>query len=177
MTNEQDRLDRHHRVCRAVQSSIWGRAVASAGWEWDSYPHYLNDAVRDEARVILWHATTGRMISKVLPEQFLDQEILRVISGADGDVSDRIEVSNTKQQDADVDLLDYPIEHLDVSDGVRRALRKSLIRTIGELIEHREQDLLQIKGLGPAAIAELNEKLAEYDLTLTCDKCGHCKRG
>ena len=88
MSKEQDRLDRHHQVCRVAQSSIWGRAVASAGWEWDSYPHYLNDAVRDEARVILWHATTGRMITKVLPEQFIDQEMLRVICGADCDYNE-----------------------------------------------------------------------------------------
>ena len=90
MSKEQDRLDRHHRVCRAAQSSIWGRAVASAGWEWDSFPYYSfekGDKV-DRARVILWHATTGRMITKVLPEQFIDQEMLRVICGADCDYNE-----------------------------------------------------------------------------------------
>jgi hypothetical protein len=88
MSKEQDRLDRHHRVCRAAESSIWGRAVASAGWEWDSFPYYSfqkGDNV-DRARVILWHATTGRMISTLLEERFLDQEILRTIAGVDADI-------------------------------------------------------------------------------------------
>ena len=86
MNKEQERLDRHHRICRGAQGSIWGRAIASAGWEWDSYPYYAEDLARDEARVILWHATTGRMIYTLLDENFLDQEILRTIAGVGGDI-------------------------------------------------------------------------------------------
>ena len=83
MSKEQERLDRHHKACREAEHSIWGRAIASAGWEWDSFPYYSHqkgDKV-ERCRVILWHATTGRMIYTVLAEDFLGQELLHAILG------------------------------------------------------------------------------------------------
>ena len=83
---EQQRLDQHHRTCREAQHTIWGRAIASAGWEWDSYPIYKlvkeYDNEDEECHVILWHATTGRMIDTVVVENcFLGQRLLDVICG------------------------------------------------------------------------------------------------
>jgi hypothetical protein len=76
-----DRYDLHDRHARQAETSFVGRALASAGWEWDTTPHY-GDAKNSETlrcTVIIWHATTGQVIKRIVAEESMDYEILDLI--------------------------------------------------------------------------------------------------
>jgi hypothetical protein len=77
-----DRYDRHHRAIRESMESVHGRALASAGWEIDTMPIYGDEGTRDLCQVIAWHATTGRMISAQVVEQWIALELVDMIAGA-----------------------------------------------------------------------------------------------
>ena len=80
-TSITDRYDLHDRHARQAETSFVGRALACAGWEWDTTPHY-GDAQNGEAlrcTVIVWHATTGQIIKRIVHEEGMDYEILDLI--------------------------------------------------------------------------------------------------
>lgn len=58
------------------------------------------------------------------------------------------------------------IDALDLSNRVRHCLMQSNIRTVGALLELTEHDLLGLTNFGESALAELNAKLAIWNLKL-----------
>jgi DNA-directed RNA polymerase subunit alpha len=58
------------------------------------------------------------------------------------------------------------IEDLDLSSRTVSALEKANIRTVGGLARKREEDLLEIDGLGPKAIQEIKRALANFGIVL-----------
>ncbi len=77
-----DRYDEHHKAITSSSESVWGRALAAAGWEWDTIPIYGNDNERACCQVVAWHATTGRMIHARVVEEWMALELLDIIAGA-----------------------------------------------------------------------------------------------
>ena len=63
-------------------------------------------------------------------------------------------------------VLNAPIEDLDLSERARNPLRRSRIDTIGDLIGKTEDDLLYITNFGEVSLAEVKAKLAELELSL-----------
>lgn len=66
------------------------------------------------------------------------------------------------------------VTDLDLSVRSRLALRHLSIRTLGELANRTESDLLSWKNIGTRSIDEIKEKLAEFNLTLrSAESTGH----
>jgi DNA-directed RNA polymerase subunit alpha len=68
--------------------------------------------------------------------------------------------------DAASDALKTRIEELELSSRTVSALEKANIRTVGGLARKKEDDLLEIEGLGPKAIQEIKRALANFGITL-----------
>jgi len=58
------------------------------------------------------------------------------------------------------------IEDLDLSSRTVSALEKANIRTVGGLARKKEQDLLEVEGLGPKAIQEIKRALGGFGIVL-----------
>lgn len=58
------------------------------------------------------------------------------------------------------------IEDLELSSRTVSALEKANIRTVGGLARKKEQDLVDIEGLGPKAIQEIKRALANFGIVL-----------
>jgi DNA-directed RNA polymerase subunit alpha len=58
------------------------------------------------------------------------------------------------------------IEELELSSRTVSALEKANIRTVGGLARKKEQDLMEVEGLGPKSIQEIKRALANYGIVL-----------
>lgn len=63
-------------------------------------------------------------------------------------------------------ILNTPVEELELSVRASNCLNSSKIKTIGELIKMREEELMQMKNFGKKSADELKEKLKQYGLWL-----------
>lgn len=64
------------------------------------------------------------------------------------------------------EVLKTRIEDLELSSRTVSALEKEGIRTVGGLARKREQDLVEIEGLGPKSIQEIKRALANFGIIL-----------
>jgi len=62
--------------------------------------------------------------------------------------------------------LSMPVEFLGLSTRGRKCMERLNINTVGELIEHTEEDLLSTPNFGRTSIAEIKSKLSELGLAL-----------
>ncbi len=63
-------------------------------------------------------------------------------------------------------LLNMPIEDLDLSVRSRHCLDSENIRTVGELVQRSEAELLKVRNFGKTSLTEIQKKLQGMDLTL-----------
>src|SRR5206468_3482777 len=63
-------------------------------------------------------------------------------------------------------LLAKPISELNLSVRARKCMTKLGIQTVGELITHTGDELLECKNFGVTSLNEVREKLAEFNLKL-----------
>ena len=59
-------------------------------------------------------------------------------------------------------MLDVTLDHLGMSSRTKRCLSQLGIKTIGDLLRKKEDDLLSIRGFGKTSLAELR-------INLECD--------
>ena len=64
------------------------------------------------------------------------------------------------------ELLDTPIEDLQLSVRSLNCLKRAGIRTVGELLTYSEEDVMKLKNFGQKSLDEIAEKLAERNLSL-----------
>jgi DNA-directed RNA polymerase subunit alpha len=72
-------------------------------------------------------------------------------------------------EDADepsADIMKTRIEALNLSARTVGALTRANIRTVGGLARKKEDDLLDVEGLGPKAIQEVKRALSNFGITL-----------
>ncbi|MGA1143647.1 MAG: DNA-directed RNA polymerase subunit alpha [Ilumatobacteraceae bacterium] len=62
--------------------------------------------------------------------------------------------------------LDLPIEDLDLSERPRNCLKRGQVNTIGELLTHSEEDLMNITNFGQKSLDEIKQKLDARGLSL-----------
>jgi DNA-directed RNA polymerase subunit alpha len=70
------------------------------------------------------------------------------------------------QSESASEALKTRIEDLELSARTVSALEKANIRTVGGLARKKEQDLLEVEGLGPKAIQEIKRALANFGIVL-----------
>ncbi len=75
-------------------------------------------------------------------------------------------LSRPKQPSLDPDILKTRIENLPLSQRTINALSVANIRTLGGLARKREEDILDVDGLGSKGIQEIKKMLSEYGITL-----------
>lgn len=72
-------------------------------------------------------------------------------------------------------LLNIPVEELELSVRSSNCLKNANIRTIGELTKKTEDDIAKTRNFGKKSLAEIKEKLLEWDLTLGMTDYSHLK--
>ena len=70
------------------------------------------------------------------------------------------------EEPADKESLKTRIESLDLSARTQNALTNANIRTVGGLIRKKEEDLLEIDGLGEKGIQEIKKAISNLGVTL-----------
>jgi DNA-directed RNA polymerase subunit alpha len=99
---------------------------------------------------------------------FIMIEQLKAIVGFEEKVEEKKEEIEEKaeEKETDSEFLKTRIESLKLSVRTVNALSNANIRTIGGLARKREEDLLDIEGLGSKGIQEIKKLLSEYGITL-----------
>jgi DNA-directed RNA polymerase subunit alpha len=73
---------------------------------------------------------------------------------------------NVTLGESSTEALKTRIEDLDLSSRTVSALEKANIRTVGGLARKKEEDLMDIEGLGPKSIQEIKRALANFGIIL-----------
>jgi DNA-directed RNA polymerase subunit alpha len=63
-------------------------------------------------------------------------------------------------------LLNLPIQALDFSTGLERALEEAYVLTVGELVVRSDSELLRWRNIGQARVAEIQRRLSVLGLCL-----------
>jgi len=71
-----------------------------------------------------------------------------------------------EEQEIRREIFKYRIEDLDFSVRTYNCLKKEGINTLGELVQRTEADLMNIRNFGKRSLAEVIEKLEQYELAL-----------
>ena len=72
-------------------------------------------------------------------------------------------------------LLNTPVEELELSVRSSNCLKNANIRTIGELTKKTEDDIAKTRNFGKKSLTEIKEKLHEWNLTLGMTDYSHLK--
>ena len=73
---------------------------------------------------------------------------------------------NDDTQSMDPEFLKTRIESIDLSPRTINALSGANIRTIGGLVRKKEEDILDIDGLGTKGVQEIRKMLSQYGISL-----------
>ncbi len=92
---------------------------------------------------------------------FKEEEVV----SEDAAATDAVSASGTRDEDT-TELMKTRIESLPLSARTINALSKANIRTLGGLARKKEDDLLEIEGLGMKAIQEVKRALSNFGITL-----------
>lgn len=74
--------------------------------------------------------------------------------------------SDEEKKAGDEELLKKPIGDLELSVRSRNCMERLNIRTIGELVQRSEQELLAVKNFGQTSLNEIKQRLGELGLSL-----------
>jgi DNA-directed RNA polymerase subunit alpha len=81
-------------------------------------------------------------------------------------MNDSVPEATGDQKEKQEDILKTRVEDLELSARTLNALTEASIRTIGGLARKREEDLLELEGLGEKGISEIKRALANFGITL-----------
>ena len=73
---------------------------------------------------------------------------------------------STLEGEMDTEFLKTRIDSLDLSARTQNALTSANIRTVGGLVRKKEEDLLEIDGLGEKGVQEIKRALSNFGVTL-----------
>ncbi len=89
---------------------------------------------------------------------------------------DVVGVDESDERDEGIQkLLDTQVEELELSVRSSNCLKNANIRTIGELTKKTEDDIAKTRNFGKKSLAEIKEKLLEWNLTLGMTDYSHLK--
>jgi DNA-directed RNA polymerase subunit alpha len=83
-------------------------------------------------------------------------------AGATGDM----EAMDANEKSVDAEVLKTRIESIGLSARTLNALSNANIRTVGGLSRKREQDILEVEGLGTKGLQEIKKALGEFGIVL-----------
>ncbi len=92
-------------------------------------------------------------------------EHLNLFIGLTDHVND-VEIMVEKEEDKKEKVLEMTVEELDLSVRSYNCLKRAGINTVDELIQKTEEDMMKVRNLGKKSLEEVQNKLAELDLSL-----------
>lgn len=101
--------------------------------------------------------------------QALEEEIVDNQVGKPTHKEELVMVSAQKQEAPQKGHLDILIKDLEFSVRSRNCLKKAGIQTLGELVNKKVSELLEIKNFGKKSLKEVREKLGQFNLSLPDD--------
>ena len=101
--------------------------------------------------------------------QALEEEIVDNQAGKPTHKEELVMVSAQKQEAPQKGHLDILIKDLEFSVRSRNCLKKAGIQTLGELVNKKVSELLEIKNFGKKSLKEVREKLGQFNLSLPDD--------
>ncbi len=93
------------------------------------------------------------------------KEHLDLFIGLTDHVQD-VEIMVEKEEDEKEKVLEMTVEELDLSVRSYNCLKRAGIDTVDELIQKSPEDMMEVRNLGKKSLEEIEEKLAELDLSL-----------
>lgn len=96
-------------------------------------------------------------------DTFKEDKETNVQSSDDGSNDDKSQAKDKKEGDS---INDDPIEKLDLSTKTLNVLIKNNIKTIGDILEKKEEDILKIEGMGQKGVHDIIDKLKKLGLNL-----------
>jgi DNA-directed RNA polymerase subunit alpha len=98
---------------------------------------------------------------------FKEPEVIEVKKAKKAEeTAEEAEAAEAKKESLDPELLKTRIEALDISPRTLNALKNGNIRTLGGLVRKKEEDILDIDGLGTKGVQEIKRLLAGYGINL-----------
>lgn len=92
-------------------------------------------------------------------------EHLNLYIGLTDHVED-VEIMVEKEEDEKEKVLELTVEELDLSVRSYNCLKRAGIDTVDALVQKTEEDMMKVRNLGKKSLEEINNKLAELDLSL-----------
>lgn len=92
-------------------------------------------------------------------------EHLNLFIGLTDHVND-VEIMVEKEEDQKEKVLEMTVEELDLSVRSYNCLKRAGINTVDELTQKTEEDMMKVRNLGKKSLEEVQNKLAELDLSL-----------
>lgn len=86
---------------------------------------------------------------------------------------DLVMVSQQKKESTTKNYNDILIKDLEFTVRSRNCLKKAGVNSLGDLINRKASDLLEIKNFGKKSLKEIREKLAQFNLVLPGDEGGN----
>lgn len=77
-----------------------------------------------------------------------------------------VEIMVEKEEDKKEKVLEMTIEELDLSVRSYNCLKRASINTVEELTQKTEEDMMKVRNLGKKSLEEVQQKLAELELSL-----------
>lgn len=105
-------------------------------------------------------------------------EVIKHIEGTEKIEGAKKKIKQEKEDEEENDVNDekeekdsslsgrYFISHLKLSSRIEKILKKQRVKTIGQLGQKKEDDLLKIEGIGEAAVKEIKRKLGKIGFLL-----------
>lgn len=87
-----------------------------------------------------------------------------------------IEKSEVVEEGPSEELLNQPVEIIELSVRAANCLKEARIKTLGDLVKKKEEDLLQRRNFGRKSLEEIKDKLKEMDLFLDMQGVGNSKK-
>ncbi len=97
---------------------------------------------------------------------FKEDEMDTVPMSAEESASELSDPAKTEEDEKNEDILKTRIEDLNLSVRTLKALSAGSIRTVGGLTRKKEDDLLEIAGLGEKGVQEIKRALSNYGIVL-----------
>jgi DNA-directed RNA polymerase subunit alpha len=97
---------------------------------------------------------------------FKEEEVEIEVSGEEVEKEQEKEADGKEEEEVDTDLLKTRIESLNLSARNINALTAANIRTVGGLARKKEEDILEIEGLGKKGVQEIKRMLGNHGIIL-----------
>lgn len=101
--------------------------------------------------------------------QIMIDQLRAVVGFREEEAPAKVEIAKTLKEprrDIDPEILKTRVDTLDLSARAKIALSNAGIRTVGGLVRKKEEDILDIDGLGSKGVQEIKKMLGNFGITL-----------